>query len=121
MFHATWDDTSNIGVVNLTKAKLKEFTTGAGSDKGEHTTSMLKNTLFIGIVHTLRSQMRNTYGNGRPCVQIDTEVSYTSHDIRREYAAAQRSKSQAAMPQKYVPHLHKIGALSDLWYGLYSG
>ena len=41
-FLATWDDTGNIGVVNLTKAELKEFTEGTGSDKGEHIISMLK-------------------------------------------------------------------------------
>ena len=45
---ATWDDTGNVGVVNLTKDELKEFTIGAGSDKGKHITSILKNTVFIG-------------------------------------------------------------------------
>ena len=49
-FLATWDDPGNVGVVNLTKAELKEFTTSTGSDKGEHITSMLKNTVLIGIV-----------------------------------------------------------------------
>ena len=40
-FLATWDDdTSNVGIVNLTKAKLKEFTTNTGPDNGEHITSM---------------------------------------------------------------------------------
>lgn len=43
-FLATWDDTGNVGVVNLTKAELKELTTNTGSDKGEHITSMLKST-----------------------------------------------------------------------------
>ena len=41
-FLATWDDTGNVGVVNLTKAELKEFTSSTGSDKGEHITLMLK-------------------------------------------------------------------------------
>jgi hypothetical protein len=41
-FLATWDDTDNVGIVNLTKAELKEFTTSTGSDKGEHIISMLK-------------------------------------------------------------------------------
>ena len=41
-FLATWDDTGNVGIVNLTKAELKEYTTSTGSDKGEHITSMLK-------------------------------------------------------------------------------
>ena len=41
-FLATWDDPGNVGVINLTKAELKEFTTSTGSDKGEHITSMLK-------------------------------------------------------------------------------
>ena len=41
-FLATWDDAGNVGVINLTKAELKEFTTGIGSDKGEHITSMLR-------------------------------------------------------------------------------
>ena len=59
-FLATWDDTGNVGVVNLTKAELKEFTTSAGSDKGEHITSMLK-TPFSLV--SLRSQTRNTNGN----------------------------------------------------------
>ena len=40
MFLATWDDTGNVGIVSLTKADLKEFTTGTGPDKGEHITSM---------------------------------------------------------------------------------
>ena len=39
-FRATWDDTGKVGVVNLTKDELKEFTTTTGSDKGEHITSM---------------------------------------------------------------------------------
>ena len=39
-FLATWDDTGNVGVVNLTKAGLKEFTRSTGADKGEHITSM---------------------------------------------------------------------------------
>ena len=41
-FLATWDDTGNVSVVNLTKYELKEFTTSTGSDKGEHISSMLK-------------------------------------------------------------------------------
>ena len=51
MFLATWDDTGNVGVVNLMKAELKEFTTSTGSDEGEHITSMLKNTFFIGAYY----------------------------------------------------------------------
>ena len=37
-FRATWDD--NVGVVELTKAELKDFTTitGSDSDEGEHIT-----------------------------------------------------------------------------------
>jgi len=31
-FRATWDDTGNVGVVNLTKAEINELTT-TGSDK----------------------------------------------------------------------------------------
>ena len=49
-FLATWDDTGNVGIVNLTKAELMKFTTSTGSDKGEHITLMLKNTVLIGIV-----------------------------------------------------------------------
>ena len=64
----TWD------VVNVTKAELIEFTTSTGSDKGEHITSMLKNTILTGIVRTVRSQTRNTNENGRPSLQIETEV-----------------------------------------------
>ena len=37
-FRATWDDTGNVCIVNLTKFKLKELTTSTGSDKGEHIT-----------------------------------------------------------------------------------
>ena len=40
MFCATWDDTGDVGVVNLTKAELMELTTNTGSDKGERITSM---------------------------------------------------------------------------------
>ena len=35
-FCATSDDTSDVGIVHLTKAELKEIATGTGSDKGEH-------------------------------------------------------------------------------------
>ena len=77
-FLATWDDdTGNVGIVNLTKAKLKEFTTSTGSDKGEHITSMLKKapfSLVSCVRRTVRSQTRNTDGNGRPNVQIETEI-----------------------------------------------
>jgi hypothetical protein len=45
-FLATWDDTGNVGVVNLTRAELKEFTTSTGSDKGENITSMLDKHCF---------------------------------------------------------------------------
>ena len=41
-FLATWDDDSNVGIVNLTKAELKGFTKSTGSDNSEHITSMLK-------------------------------------------------------------------------------
>jgi hypothetical protein len=37
-FLATWDDTGDAGAVNLTKAELKEITTGTGSENGEHVT-----------------------------------------------------------------------------------
>ena len=46
MFRATWDETGNVGVVNMTKAELKEFTSGTCSDKGEQITSTLKRHLF---------------------------------------------------------------------------
>ena len=46
MFLATWDDTGNFGVVNLTKAGLEEFTTSTGSEKGKHITFMLKKRRF---------------------------------------------------------------------------
>jgi hypothetical protein len=45
-FRATWDDTGNVGVVNLTKAELKEFTSSTGTDKGEHIVSMLNKHPF---------------------------------------------------------------------------
>jgi hypothetical protein len=41
-FRAIWDDTGDVGVVNLTRAELKEITTGTGSDKGEHVTHCVK-------------------------------------------------------------------------------
>jgi hypothetical protein len=37
-FCATWDDTGDVGVANLTKADLKEITTDTGSEEGEHVT-----------------------------------------------------------------------------------
>ena len=40
-FRATWDDTGNVGVVNLTMAELKELTS-TGSDKGEYITSVFE-------------------------------------------------------------------------------
>ena len=69
-FLATWDDTGNVGVVNLTKA---EFTTSTGSDKSEHI-DFKRKTLFIGIVCTVRIQTRNANGNGQRCVQTETYV-----------------------------------------------
>ena len=76
-FLATWDDTSNVGIINLTKAELKEFTTSTGPDKGEHITSTLKILSFslVSFVRWIvRIHTRNTVGNGRPNVQIETEV-----------------------------------------------
>ena len=76
-FLVTWDDTDNVGLVNLTKDELKEFTTTSGSDKGEHISlrCLKKNTFFHWYCCILlRSQTRSTNGNGRPCVQIETEV-----------------------------------------------
>ena len=46
-FLATWDDTGNVGVVNLTKAELKNLTTSSGSDNSEHITSMSKKTFSL--------------------------------------------------------------------------
>jgi hypothetical protein len=48
-FLATWDDTGDVGVVNLTRAELKEITKGSGSEKGEHVTRYQINTVFIGV------------------------------------------------------------------------
>jgi hypothetical protein len=73
-FCATWDDTGNVGVVGLSKSELKKLTTSTGSDKGEHVTRCWINTVLIGVVRTIRSQTRNTNGNGRPSVQIKTKV-----------------------------------------------
>ena len=41
-FLVTWDDTGNVGLVNMTKDELKEFTTRSGSDKGKHITSTFR-------------------------------------------------------------------------------
>jgi hypothetical protein len=73
-FRATWDDTGDVGVVNLTKTELKEITTGTGSVKGEHVTRCEINIVFIGIVCIFRSRTRSTNGNGRPSIQFETEV-----------------------------------------------
>ena len=65
-FLATWDDTGNVGVDNITKDELKEFATRSGSDKGEHITSIFDKTPFslVSCVRrTVRSQTRNTDGN----------------------------------------------------------
>ena len=74
-FLATWDDTGSVGVVNLTKAELKNFATSNGSDKGEHIAlKFFKKKFFIGILRTVRIQTRNANGSGQPCVQIETEI-----------------------------------------------
>ena len=76
-FLATWDDTGNVGIVSLTKAELKEFTTTTGSDEGEHIISMLnkhRSHLYYRACVAVKSQTRNTGGNGRASVQIETEV-----------------------------------------------
>jgi hypothetical protein len=51
-FLATWDDIDNVGLVNLSLAELKEFTTRNISDKGEHKTLMLK-TIFSLVLCVL--------------------------------------------------------------------
>ena len=55
-FLATWDDTSDVGVVILTKDELKGFATSTGSDKGEHITSMLKTP--FSLVSCVLSEVR---------------------------------------------------------------
>jgi hypothetical protein len=59
-FRATWDDTGDVGVLNVSKAELKEITTGTGSDKGERLTRYQINTVLIGIGCTVRSETRST-------------------------------------------------------------
>ena len=54
---ATSDDTGTVGVIKLTKAELKEFTTINGSDKGEHMTSMIKKYPF-SLVSCVLSEVR---------------------------------------------------------------
>jgi hypothetical protein len=73
-FCATWDDTGNVGIVNLTKAELREFTTNPGSDNGEHIVDDENSTFYMGIGRTVRGQTRNINGNGRPSVQIENAV-----------------------------------------------
>ena len=76
-FHAKvsiWDQTYDVGNVKLTKADLKEFITSTGSDKGEFITLMSQNTFFIGDTHAIRSQRRNTNGNGQLYGRTNTEV-----------------------------------------------
>ena len=72
-FLATWDDAGNVGVINPTKAELKEFTTSIGPDKGEHINIDVKKRCSY-LVSCVRSQTRNTDGNGRSSVQIETGV-----------------------------------------------
>ena len=57
-FLVTWDDTGNVGLVNMTKDELKEFTTRSGSDKGKHITSTFKTPFFIGILCVLSEVRR---------------------------------------------------------------
>ena len=57
-FRATWDDTGNAGVVNLTKSELKEFTTSAGSDKGEDITFDVLIITFLLILCALTGDRR---------------------------------------------------------------
>ena len=54
-FLVTWDDTDNVGLVNLTKDELKEFTTRSGFDRGEHITSMLKNVFHWYCAYSQKS------------------------------------------------------------------
>ena len=57
-FRATWDDTGSAGVVNLTNSELKEFTTSAGSDKGEHITFDVLIITFLLILCALTGDRR---------------------------------------------------------------
>jgi hypothetical protein len=58
----------------------------------------------------VRSQTRNTDGNGRSTVQIETGVWYMLHGVGREEGATDRRRSESAIPQEYVPHIRiKLG------------
>ena len=110
-FRATWDDTGNVGVV---KSPIK----GADnkhSDKGEHISMFWNSTYFTC---TVRSQTRNTNGDEWTSVQIESEVWYMSHDIRRNEGAVGGRRSECSVCATY---LHQIGALPDKWFGSCSG
>ena len=86
-FCATCDD--NVGVVYLTKAELYEFATGAGSDKGEHITSMLIKHCFH-LVSCVLSEARQ---------EILMETDDLAFKLRLRFdiccmAAEERSMSQ---------------------------
>ena len=75
MFLTTWDDTGDVGIVNLTKAELKELTIGISSDKGENITRFQNIHRFHWYRKKIvRNQTRNTNGNGPPIIQIVIEV-----------------------------------------------
>ena len=57
-FLATWDDTGDVGIVNLTEAELKEFTTNTASDKGKY-------------IYHLRYQKHHFYWHHAYCQESD--------------------------------------------------
>ena len=59
VFLVTWDDTGNVGLVNLMKDELKEFTSRSGSDKGEHIASILKTpfSLVLCVLSEVRREV----------------------------------------------------------------
>ena len=87
-FRATWDDTGNVGVVNLTKAELEEFTASIGAGKGELITSTFQNsTFFIGIVLS---------GVGR---EIQMETDDLAFKLRMRFDVSCMASEESRVPQ----------------------
>jgi len=80
-FRATWDDAGDVGVVSLSKAELKEITTGNGSEKGVRREVLMKTD---DLVFKLRLRfdiccMAMMASEGRRVPQIDKDLSFLYH------------------------------------------
>lgn len=123
MFLATWDDTDNVGVLNLTKAEFKrvhnkhwQWTGYKKKKKGEHINSILKKHRGIVRAWDRQKSIKNYWWKRTPTYYSESiwDWGLTSEETvpQIELEDDDSIRHTTGVGATYS---REIGALSDLW------